>query len=163
MRTVFALMTTLAIMTAPALQAQETAAARPSIVEIAANDARFSTLVTAIEAAGLVETLSSDGPFTVFAPTNAAFAKLPEGTLDELIRPENRSRLQAVLTYHVLPGKVMSSDIAGERLSPATVQGGTVDIDASDGVRVDGARVVIADIVASNGVIHAIDGVILPD
>ncbi|MDA1071958.1 MAG: fasciclin domain-containing protein [Proteobacteria bacterium] len=132
------------------------------IVEVAAADGRFTTLVAAIEAAGLVETLQGEGPFTVFAPTDEAFAALPEGTVEDLLKPENRDTLVAVLTYHVVPGKVMSSDIAGQEMEVATVQGSTVEIDAMDGVMVDGAHVIIADVDASNGVIHVIDAVIMP-
>ena len=132
------------------------------IVEVAAADGRFTTLVAAIEAAGLVETLQGEGPFTVFAPTDEAFAALPEGTVEDLLKPENRDTLVAVLTYHVVPGKVMSSDIAGQEMEVATVQGSTVEIDAMDGVMVYGAHVIIADVDASNGVIHVIDAVIMP-
>ncbi|WP_301836145.1 fasciclin domain-containing protein [Pseudidiomarina terrestris] len=135
---------------------------KKDIVDIAAGDDQFSTLVTAVQAADLVDTLKSDGPFTVFAPTNEAFAALPDGVLASLMMPENKSKLQAVLTYHVLGSKVMSSDIAGKQLSTATVQGEEVAIDATDGVKVGGANVVAADIKASNGVIHVIDAVILP-
>ncbi|TVQ56739.1 MAG: fasciclin domain-containing protein [Rhodobacteraceae bacterium] len=138
-------------------------AAELDIVDTAIGAGNFTTLVAAVEAAGLVETLRGDGPFTVFAPTDEAFAALPEGTVETLLLPENRDQLVAVLTYHVLPGAVMSADIAGQTLSPETVQGSTVDIDATDGVTVDGANVVAADIVASNGVIHVIDAVILPE
>lgn len=133
------------------------------IVDTAAANEDFSTLVAAVQAAGLVETLKSDGPFTVFAPTNAAFAKLPAGTVENLLKPENKDQLVAVLTYHVLPGKVMAADIAGKELSPKTVQGSMVEIDATSGVKIDGANVTTADIEASNGVIHVIDTVILPN
>jgi len=133
------------------------------IVDTAVSAGMFTTLVAAVQAAGLVDTLKGDGPFTVFAPTDAAFAALPAGTVEGLLKPENRDQLVAVLTYHVLPGKIMSADIAGQTLSVATVQGSEVDIDASNGgVTVDGANVVTADIEASNGVIHIIDAVILP-
>lgn len=138
------------------------AAPKADIVDTAVAAGSFNTLVAAVQAADLVDTLKSPGPFTVFAPTDEAFAKLPEGTVDSLLKPENKAQLQAVLTYHVLPGAVMSSDIAGKRLSPTTVQGSTVDIDATDGVKVDNANVITADIEASNGVIHVIDTVILP-
>lgn len=131
-----------------------------TIVDIAVSNDQFSTLVTALKEAGLVETLQGDGPFTVFAPTNAAFDALPEGTLESLLA--DKEQLSAVLTYHVLPGKVMSSDIAGKTLMPETVQGSTVSIDATDGVTIDGATVIKADINASNGVIHVIDQVITP-
>lgn len=135
---------------------------KKDIVDIAAGDDQFSTLVTALEAADLVDTLKGDGPFTVFAPTNEAFEALPAGTLTDLLKPENKATLQAVLTYHVLAQKVMSEDIAGTTASPETVQGDTVAIDATDGVTVGGATVVKADIKASNGVIHVIDSVLLP-
>lgn len=132
------------------------------IVDIAASNDDFSTLVAAVQAAGLVETLKSDGPFTVFAPTNDAFAKLPAGTVESLLMPENKDQLVAVLTYHVVPGAVTSDQLAGKRLSVATVQGSKVDIDGRNGVKVDNANVTTADIMASNGVIHVIDSVILP-
>lgn len=135
---------------------------KPSIVEIAAGNEDFSTLVAALKAAGLVDVLSGEGPFTVFAPTNAAFAKLPEGTVETLLKPENKQKLTDVLTYHVVSGKVYASDVV--KLSEATtVQGSTIEITASDdGVMVDNANVVTTDIKASNGVIHVIDSVILP-
>jgi uncharacterized surface protein with fasciclin (FAS1) repeats len=139
-----------------------TAAEPKDIVDTAAAAKQFSTLVAAVKAAGLVETLKSDGPFTVFAPTNAAFKKLPEGTLESLLKPENKEKLTAILTYHVVPGKVMAKDVV--KLSEAkTAQGSTVDIQVKDGgVKVDNANVVKTDIVCSNGVIHVIDAVILP-
>jgi transforming growth factor-beta-induced protein len=123
---------------------------------------KFNTLVAAVKAAGLVETLKGAGPFTVFAPTDEAFAKLPAGTLDELLKPENKARLQGILTYHVVAGKVMAKDVV--RLDSArTVQGQSVSIrTGSSGVMVDNARVIKTDIEASNGVIHVIDAVILP-
>ena len=127
---------------------------------VLAND--FNTLVAAVQAAGLVDTLKGEGPFTVFAPTDAAFAALPEGTVEALLRPENKDQLVAILTYHVIPGKVMSADIAGTKVDAPTVQGQSVSIDATDGVTVDGASVVSADVETSNGVIHVIDKVILP-
>ena len=137
-------------------------AATVDIVDTAVSAGAFNTLVAAVQAAGLVDTLKSDGPFTVFAPTDEAFAKLPAGTVESLLKPENRDQLVAVLTYHVVPGKVASGDLAGKRVAAKTVQGTTVDIDATDGVRVDGANVVQADIMTSNGIIHVIDRVILP-
>ena len=133
------------------------------IVETAVANEQFSTLVAAVTAAGLVDTLKSDGPFTVFAPTNEAFAKLPAGTVENLLKPENKDKLIAVLTYHVVPGKVMSSAIAGKELSVKTVQGTMVDIDATKGVTIDGAMVTNADIKTANGVIHVIDTVIIPN
>jgi uncharacterized surface protein with fasciclin (FAS1) repeats len=134
----------------------------PDIVDIAASNDQFSTLVAAVQAAGLVETLKSDGPFTVFAPTNAAFAALPKGTVESLLLPENRDRLVSVLTYHVVPGAVTSANLIGQRLDVETVQGQTVHIDGTDGVRVNRATVTQPDILASNGVIHRIDRVLLP-
>jgi len=138
------------------------AARAADIVDTAASAGSFNTLVTAVKAAGLVDTLKGEGPFTVFAPTDAAFAKLPDGTLESLLKPENKGKLQAILTYHVVPGKVSSGDIAGKRLDVATVQGAKAKVDATDGVTIDGAKVVKADIMATNGVIHVIDKVILP-
>lgn len=132
------------------------------IVDTAVGAGQFKTLVAAVTAAGLVDTLKSKGPFTVFAPTDAAFAKLPAGTVESLLKPENKSKLVAILKYHVLPGKVMSGDIAGKKMSVATVQGGKVNVDAMSGVMINDANVVTADIAASNGVIHVIDKVILP-
>ncbi len=133
------------------------------IVDIAAGNGDFSTLVAAVQAAELVEVLKGDGPFTVFAPTDEAFAALPAGTVETLLLPENKDQLIAVLTYHVVPGTVMSSDIMNKQLNAKTVEGSTVRINAlQGGVKVDGANVVAADIVADNGVIHVIDTVILP-
>ncbi|MEL7000424.1 MAG: fasciclin domain-containing protein [Pseudomonadota bacterium] len=140
----------------------QTAASPADIVDTAVAAGDFNTLVAAVQAAGLVETLKGKGPFTVFAPTDAAFAALPPGTVDSLLKPENKDQLVAILTYHVVPGKVMSTDIAGKKLDAATVQGQTVAIDATSGVTVNNANVVAADVEASNGVIHVIDAVILP-
>lgn len=136
---------------------------KPDIVDTAIGAGSFNTLVAAVKAADLVETLKGEGPFTVFAPTDEAFAALPEGTVEKLLLPRNQDMLVEVLTYHVLPGKVMSADIAGKSLSTATVSGADLAIDATDGVKVDNqANVVSADIEASNGVIHVIDSVLLP-
>lgn len=124
---------------------------------------KFNTLVTAVKAAGLVDTLKGPGPFTVFAPTDAAFAKLPAGTVENLLKPENRAKLQSILTYHVVPGKVMSGEVV-KLDSAKTVEGRSVSIKTMDGmVMVNGAHVTQADIMASNGVIHVIDTVILPE
>ncbi|MGR3699960.1 MAG: fasciclin domain-containing protein, partial [Roseovarius sp.] len=131
------------------------------IVDIAAGNESFSTLVAAVQAADLVDTLKGEGPFTVFAPTDEAFAALPTGTVEDLLKPENKDKLTAVLTYHVVPGKVMSGDLS-DGMTATTVQGSDVTIGTTDGVSVDGAKVVQADIEASNGVIHVIDSVILP-
>jgi uncharacterized surface protein with fasciclin (FAS1) repeats len=132
------------------------------IVDTAAAAGSFNTLVAAVKAADLVDTLKGTGPFTVFAPTDEAFAKLPAGTLDNLLKPENKSQLQAILTYHVVPGKVMSKEAATLN-SAKTVNGQSFSISKSGGnLMVDNARVVKADIMTSNGVIHVIDEVILP-
>jgi len=129
------------------------------IVDTAVEAGNFTTLVAAVEAAGLVETLKGEGPFTVFAPTDEAFAALPEGTVEALL--EDIDALTAILTYHVVPGAVMSTDLS-DGMMAATVNGAEVTIGVGDGVTVDGANVVAADIEASNGVIHVIDAVILP-
>ncbi|MBK8506174.1 MAG: fasciclin domain-containing protein [Saprospiraceae bacterium] len=132
-----------------------------NIVELAVGTESLSTLVTAVKAAGLVETLSSEGPFTVFAPTNDAFAALPEGVLADLLKPENKQALISVLTYHVIPAKVMSTDLSDGQ-SAATVQGESIRVDLSNGVKISGATVTAADIKASNGVVHVVNEVILP-
>jgi uncharacterized surface protein with fasciclin (FAS1) repeats len=150
------------IVIASGLALSATAGLAKDIVDTAIANDQFTTLVAALKAAGLVVTLKGDGPFTVFAPTNAAFAKLPAGTLENLLKPENKDELIAVLTFHVVSGKVMSGDLAGKKLSAATVQGSRLDIDATDGVKVNNATVTTADIETDNGVIHVIDTVILP-
>ena len=135
---------------------------KKDIVDVAAENGSFNTLVAAVKAAGLVDTLKSEGPFTVFAPTDEAFAKLPAGTLEMLLMPENKDKLISILTYHVVAGKVMAADVI-KLTSAATVQGQKVMIAVKGGtVSVDGAKVVLADVEASNGVIHVIDSVILP-
>ncbi|WP_198554644.1 fasciclin domain-containing protein [Flavobacterium sp. ALD4] len=146
----------------------------PNIVGVAAANADFSTLVTAVTAAGLVETLSGDGPFTVFAPNNAAFAKLPAGTVESLLKPESLEKLQAVLTYHVVAGKFDAATVIDAinknngKYSVTTVQGGTIVLSLNDGkvmlTDANGgtATVILADVAASNGVIHAIDTVVMP-
>ncbi|MDJ0910175.1 MAG: fasciclin domain-containing protein [Woeseiaceae bacterium] len=132
------------------------------IVDTAVEAGQFETLAAALTAAGLVDTLKGDGPFTVFAPTDEAFAKLPEGTVETLLKPENRDQLIAVLTYHVVPGAVAAEDVVNLD-SATTVNGEDVTIAVEDGsVRIDNATVVAADIEASNGIIHVIDTVILP-
>ena len=131
------------------------------IVDTAVKAGAFKTLVAAVKAAGLVETLKGKGPFTVFAPTDAAFAKLPEGTIASLLKPENKKKLAKILTYHVVPGKIMAKDVKTSMVK--TANGSKVSITVSDkGVKVDNAKVVKTDVVASNGVIHVIDAVILP-
>jgi uncharacterized surface protein with fasciclin (FAS1) repeats len=132
------------------------------IVDTAVSAGNFSTLVAAVKAAGLVDTLKSKGPFTVFAPTDAAFAKLPAGTVESLLKPENKAQLVSILTYHVVPGAVKSGDIAGKKMDVKTVQGADIKVDAMSGVMINDANVTTADIIASNGVIHVIDKVILP-
>lgn len=134
----------------------------PDIVDIAASNGSFNTLVAAVTAAGLVDTLKSEGPFTVFAPTDDAFAALPAGTVDSLLLPENKDQLVAILTYHVVPGAVTSDQLAGQHLDVATVNGAEVRVNGSNGVKVNDATVTTADIIASNGVIHVIDSVLLP-
>jgi len=139
------------------------AANASNLVQTAVDAGQFKTLVAAVQAAGLGDALSGPGPFTIFAPTDEAFAKLPEGTVEDLLKPENREKLVAILTYHVIPGKVMAGDIAGKKLNVESLQGGDLAVDAmSGGVMINGATVTAADIEASNGVIHVIDRVILP-
>ena len=133
------------------------------IVDTAVSAGSFNTLVQAVQAADLADTLKGAGPFTVFAPTDEAFGRLPEGTVENLLKPENKGRLQAILTYHVVPGKVMSSD-AATLSSAKTVNGRSFRISKSgSGLMVDGANIVKADIAASNGIIHVIDQVIQPE
>jgi uncharacterized surface protein with fasciclin (FAS1) repeats len=138
-------------------------AAKADIVDTAVAAGSFKTLAAALGAAGLVDTLKGAGPFTVFAPTDAAFAKLPAGTVESLLKPENKEKLVSILTYHVLAGKVLAKDIGRKTLTPATVQGSTISVKGSKrGVTVNNAKVTKADIMTSNGVIHVIDTVILP-
>lgn len=135
--------------------------AKPTIVEIAAGNSDFETLVAAVKAAGLVEALSSDGPFTVFAPTDAAFEKLPEGTLETLLKPENKDKLAAILKYHVVAGKIMAKDV--KPASVETLEGSTFEVTVDGGnVMVNKVKVIKTDIKGKNGVIHVIDTVILP-
>merc|ERR1719261_53739 len=133
----------------------------PSIAEIAVSDDTFSTLVAAVAAAGLVDTLSSEGTFTVFAPTNDAFANLPDGTLDALLQPENVQQLTDILLYHVLGSVVTSSDLS-DGLTATTLQGSSVTVMVTGGVMINDANVILADVEASNGIIHVIDAVLLP-
>ncbi len=140
-----------------------TVAKAKDIVETAIEAGTFNTLVKAVKAAELVDALKAEGPFTVFAATDEAFAELPAGTNDELLKPENREKLRAVLTFHVVPGKVMSKDAAGKQAELDTLQGQKVTVDGTgSAVTVNGATVVTPDVAASNGVIHVIDAVILP-
>jgi uncharacterized surface protein with fasciclin (FAS1) repeats len=160
MKTFFRISAAAVLLAAPAVVAAQAPA--KNIVETAVAAGSFNTLVAAVKAAGLAETLSGPGPFTVFAPSDAAFAKLPAGTVDALLK--DKAKLAAILTYHVVPGKVMAADVLKMKSgNPKTVNGQTVAIVVRDGkVFVDGAQVVTTDIVASNGVIHVIDSVIMP-
>ncbi len=138
-----------------------TCAADKDIVAVAAGADNFKTLVAAVKAAGLVETLQGKGPFTVFAPTDEAFAKLPAGTVEDLLKPQNKQKLVAILTYHVVPGKVMAADV--KTMKAKTVNGKELSIKVEDGkVTVDNAKLVKTDVMAENGVIHIIDAVLLP-
>jgi uncharacterized surface protein with fasciclin (FAS1) repeats len=136
--------------------------AKADIVDTAVSAGQFKTLVAAIQAAGLEEALRAPGPITVFAPTDAAFAALPAGEVDDLLKPENKDKLASILTYHVASGKTESKDLAGKKLDLTTLNGAAVAVDGANGVKVGGAKVVTADIYATNGVIHVIDAVLLP-
>ena len=138
------------------------AASQPDIVDTAVAAGSFNTLVAAVGAAGLVDTLKSPGPFTVFAPTDAAFSALPAGTVETLLKPENKDQLVKILTYHVIAGKVTSDALVGKKTDAPTVQGQKVHINGLHGVKVNKSNVVQADIMTSNGVIHVIDKVLLP-
>ena len=152
-----------AAVTAPAFAGGMSKTASNTVVDVALSNPDFSTLVAALKAADLVDALKGPGPFTVFAPTNAAFAALPAGTVDNLLKPENKAQLQAVLKFHVIPAKIESSALAGKKMtSPPTLQGGTLAVDGTKGVVVGGANVTAADVKASNGVVHVIDKVLLP-
>jgi uncharacterized surface protein with fasciclin (FAS1) repeats len=141
----------------------EAGADKPAdLVETAISNGSFGTLVRALTGAGLVETLKIAGPFTVFAPTDEAFSRLPSGTLDNFLRPENKNELVAILTRHIVPGRISSRDLTGQKIHLKAVEGGELSIDATDGMSIDGAKVVRADITASNGIIHVIDNVMLP-
>jgi uncharacterized surface protein with fasciclin (FAS1) repeats len=134
---------------------------KTDIVAVASSNGSFKTLVAAVKAADLVETLQGTGPFTVFAPTDEAFAKLPKGTVEDLLKPENKKKLAAILTYHVVAGKIMAADV--KTMKAKTVNGESLDIQVKDGsVTVNNAKVVKTDVEASNGVIHVIDTVVLP-
>jgi uncharacterized surface protein with fasciclin (FAS1) repeats len=147
--------------TLPIARAADDAASPGDIVAVASSAGSFKTLVAAVKAAGLVETLQGKGPFTVFAPTDEAFAKLPPGTVEGLLKPENKDKLVAILTYHVVPGKVMAADV--KTMMVKTVNGKELSIKVDDGkVTVNDAKVIKTDVAASNGVIHVIDTVLLP-
>ena len=156
-RTFIALTAVASFMTAPAFAESHV----KDIVDTAVEAGTFNTLAAALTAAGLVETLKGEGPFTVFAPTDEAFAKLPAGTVDDLLKPENKDKLTAILTYHVVPGAVMSTDLT-EGMKAKTVNGAELTITLEGGAKVNGAVISTADIKATNGVIHVIDAVILP-
>ncbi len=140
----------------------KTAAATGNIVTVAANAGTFNTLIAAAKAAGLVDALSGEGPLTVFAPTDEAFAKLPKGTVESLLEPQNKAKLAKILKYHVVVGKVTSGDL-GSIAALRTLEGSALIVDLSAGVRVQKATVIKADVAATNGVIHVIDGVLLPE
>ena len=154
----FLMATTTTVLMAGSALAQD---AKADIVDTAVAAGDFSTLVAAVQAAGLVDTLKGEGPFTVFAPTDAAFSALPEGTVDTLLKPENKDQLVSILTYHVVPGAVKSTDLT-EGMTAATVQGGNVTFTLDGGAKINDAAITTADIEASNGVIHVIDKVIMP-
>jgi uncharacterized surface protein with fasciclin (FAS1) repeats len=154
--------TGLAIVAAVMFSTSGAYAQMKDIVDTAVAAGSFGTLVAAVKAAGLVDTLKGAGPFTVFAPTDAAFAKLAKGTVEDLLKPENKAKLVAVLTYHVLPSKVVAADIAGKAMNAKTVQGSDLAVDAKSAVKINDATVVTADVMATNGVIHVIDTVLLP-
>lgn len=156
-RTFIALTAAAALLSAPAFAESHS----KDIVDTAVGAGNFTTLAAALTAAGLVETLKGEGPFTVFAPTDAAFAALPSGTVEDLLKPENKDKLTAILTYHVVAGKVMSTDLT-EGMMATTVNGADATITLDGGAKVNGAVISTADIEASNGVIHVIDSVILP-
>jgi uncharacterized surface protein with fasciclin (FAS1) repeats len=132
------------------------------IVDTAVAAGTFKTLVAAVTAAGLVDTLKGKGPFTVFAPNDAAFAKLPDGAVTDLVKPENKQKLANILKLHVMSSKVMAADVTGKKLSPASVNGEALHVDGMSGVSVNGAKVVTADVDCTNGVIHIIDTVLMP-
>jgi len=153
--------TFIAMTAATAMMSSAAFAADMDIVDTAVGAGTFTTLVAAVGAAGLVDTLKGEGPFTVFAPTDEAFAALPAGTVEDLLKPENKDKLAAILTYHVVAGKVMSGDLTEGMMAPS-VQGGELTITLDGGAKVNGANITAADIEATNGVIHVIDAVILP-
>lgn len=132
------------------------------IVDVAISDSRFSTFVAALEAADMIETMRSEGPYTVFAPTNRAFDALPEGMLESLLESENQAKLQAILAYHILSGKVMGAELNGSESTRVTIQGEELSMNGIEGVNVGGAEVIATDLQASNGIVHTIDQVLLP-
>lgn len=154
-------LTAVTVLAAAGVAPQARAEAKGDIVAVASGAGSFKTLVAAVKAAGLVETLQGAGPFTVFAPTDEAFAKLPAGTVEDLLKPENKEKLATILKHHVVPGKVMAADV--KTMKAKTAAGKELDVKVgSGGVTVDNAKVVKTDVPASNGVIHVIDTVVLP-
>lgn len=152
---------TVMAMSSSVAQAETQCARKGDLVAVAGGAGSFNTLVAAVKAAGLVETLQGDGPFTIFAPTDEAFAKLPEGTVEDLLKPENKEKLIAILTYHVVASEVPAADVT--TMQAKTVNGQSLNVNVTDGlVMVDNAKVVKTDVFASNGVIHVIDTVLLP-
>ena len=162
MKTILNLFAIVALITMPTVAFGGHHAEKKDIVDTAVANGSFKTLVAAVKAAGLVDTLKGAGPFTVFAPTDKAFAKLPPGTVAALLKPENKSKLVAILTHHVLPGAVASGAVVGKKLSAKTVGGSSMKIDGTKGGVVGGAKVIAADVRAANGVIHVIDTVVIP-
>ena len=158
-KTLLAAGAAVALLGAPMAQADAT----KNIVETAVEAGSFNTLLAAATAAGLAPTLTGEGPFTVFAPPDEAFAALPEGTVESLLLPENKDKLVEILTFHVVPAKVMAADLADRRTRVLTVQGDRLAVNGLNGVKVNGAEVVAANVEASNGVIHVIDKVLLPE
>jgi uncharacterized surface protein with fasciclin (FAS1) repeats len=153
---------TLAVAAAGSLARAGSCGAKHDLVDTAAEAGSFNTLIAAVKAAGLVDALKGEGPFTVFAPSDEAFAKLPAGTVNSLLLPENKDKLAAILTYHVVPGKISSADVKPGRV--ATLQGSQLVVSKSEGgLMVDQARIVATDVSATNGVIHVIDAVIMPE
>jgi len=162
MKTIRILTLTALVATSSLLGVAQAESKAKDIVAVASSAGSFNTLVAAVKAAGLVETLQGAGPFTVFAPTDEAFAKLPKGTVESLLKPENKEKLVAILTYHVVAGKVMAADV--KTMKAKTVNGKELDVKVTDGtVTVDIAKVIKTDVAASNGVIHVIDTVVLPN
>ena len=162
MKTIRILTLTALIATSSFLGVAQAETKAKDIVAVASSAGSFNTLVAAVKAAGLVETLQGAGPFTVFAPTDEAFARLPKGTVENLLKPENKEKLVAILTYHVVAGKVMAADV--KTMKAKTVNGKELDVKVADGaVTVDNAKVIKTDVVASNGVIHVIDTVVIPN
>ena len=156
------LLTTTVAAHAHSMKHEQSSHQRADIVDTAVSAGSFNTLVAAVQAAGLEDTLRNDGPFTVFAPTDEAFAKLPAGTVEMLLKPENKSKLVDILTYHVVSGKVKSRKLAGKKLAVESVEGSNIFVDGRHGVKVDNANVIKADIKTANGIIHVIDTVLMP-